>query len=58
MKLPDTDFVFVIERAALKKTLDFEIDRESTDASTTLIDPGLALKGFRRYSWTGTATVS
>ena len=31
MKLPETDFVFVIDLAALKKTLDFELERSAMD---------------------------
>ena len=55
MKLPETDFVFVIERAARKNTLDFEMlllscssvstMAEIDDGLQKLIEPGLALKG-------------
>lgn len=46
MKLPETDFVFVIERAALRNTLDFELDRISAETSASMREPGLVLNGF------------
>ena len=55
IKLPETDFVFVIERAARKNTLDFEkfflfwslvsTIVEMDDGLQKLIEPGFALKG-------------
>lgn len=35
MKLPETDFVFVIDRAARKNTFDFELVRTPSSFSTT-----------------------
>ena len=58
MKLPETDLVFVIDRAALRNTLDFELDRMSLQASASMSEPGLALNGLRRSSWIGMATES
>ena len=69
MKLPDTDFVLVIDLAARRNTFDFFTDRVlfsfEVDCSSTLevlalhwSDPGLCLKGFLRCSEIGMATVS
>ena len=67
MKLPETDFVFVMDLAALRNTLDFLTDlvllslvASSTDDVFALhcSEPGLALNGFFLCSEIGIATVS
>ena len=67
MKLPETDFVLVIDLAALKNTFDFFTDRvlfSLADSSTCEVlalhcnEPGFYLNGFFRCSEMGMATVS
>ena len=72
MKLPETDLVLVMERAALRKTFDLDIYLEaffvavstlvvSTATEFRLpqaIDAGFVLNGFLRTSAIGMATVS
>ena len=67
MKFPETDFVLVIDLAALKNTFDFFTDLVlfSLAASSTCEvlalhckEPGFYLNGFLRCSETGMATVS
>ena len=66
MKLPETDLVLVMERAALRKTFDLDIYLELGSAVSTAtefrlpqaIDAGFVLNGFLRTSAIGMATVS
>ena len=67
IKLPDTDLVFVMERAALRNTFDLEKDLLASLSSTMeafvapetqLMELGFVLKGLFRCLATGMATVS
>ena len=66
MKLPETDLVLVMERAALRKTFDLDIYLELGSVVSTAtefrlpqaIDAGFVLNGFLRTSAIGMATVS